>query len=149
MFRHLMVPLDGSDYALLALRKAEELAKLTGARLTILTVLLRPEGPDAIHVNKLDERSREQAESGLVSIVTEVKARTGLEAVDSEVRFGAPAHQITEYANATDLDLIVMSTHGLGATGQYALGSVALKVLMTAHCPVLMVRIPSHGAAQD
>jgi nucleotide-binding universal stress UspA family protein len=38
-----------------------------------------------------------------------------------------------------------MSTHGLVATGHYAVGSVALKVLMTAECPVFMGRILRHG----
>jgi hypothetical protein len=34
-----------------------------------------------------------------------------------------------------------MSTQGLGADDRYGLGSVALQVLMTAHCPVFMTRI--------
>lgn len=149
MFQHLLVPLDGSDYALRALEKGEELAQLTGARLTLLSVLLRPERPEATHVNKLDEQSRARLQADLDALVEQVKARSALEQVDSEVRFGEPARQITEYANDAGLDLIVMSTHGLGAIGQYALGSVALKVLMTASSPVLMVRIPSHGSEQD
>jgi nucleotide-binding universal stress UspA family protein len=36
----------------------------------------------------------------------------------------------------------VMSTHGIGATGRHALGSVAMRVLQESDCPVLMVRIP-------
>ena len=145
MFSHLLVPLDGSEYALRALTQAEELAKLSDARLTLLGVLLRDTGPEALHVERLDEQSRDRLASELSALAEQVKSRTGLTQVDVEVRLGQPAHEITDYAGANGVDLILMSTHGLGATGRYALGSVALKVLMTADCPVFMVRIPSHG----
>ncbi len=48
---------------------------------------------------------------------------------------------IVQYAREHDIDLVVMSTHGIGAKGGYAMGSVALKVLQTAPCPVLLRRI--------
>ena len=146
MFKHVLVPLDGSEYALRALESAEGLAGLSGARLTVLSVLLRPEEEGALHVGKLDERSHEHLQGELNALAERVKRRSGLAEVDAVVLFGQPAHQITEYANANDVDLITMSTHGLGATGRYAVGSVALKVLMTAACPVFMERIPGHGA---
>lgn len=145
MFSHMLVPLDGSEYALRALSHAEGLAKLTGARLTLIGVLLRDPRPEATHVGRLDEQSRERLLSELNATADEVRTRAGLEQVDAEVRFGQPAQEITDYADSNDVDLVVMSTHGLGATGRYALGSVALKVLMTVDCPVFMVRIPSHG----
>jgi nucleotide-binding universal stress UspA family protein len=146
MFKHVLIPLDGSEYALRALQSGEGIAKLSGARLTLLSVLLRSEAAGALHVGKLDERSEEHLQGELDALVERVKHRTGLDEVDATVLFGQPAHQITEYANENDVDLIAMSTHGLGATGHYALGSVALKVLMTAKCPVFMVRILGHGA---
>lgn len=149
MFTHLLVPLDGSDYALRALKCAEDLAQATGARLTLLGVLMRPEGTATTQAEKPDERSRARLHSDLDSLAREVEARSELSQVDAEVRFGEPAHQITDYAKTGDVDLIVMSTQGLGATGQYSLGSVALEVLKTAACPVFMLRIPSHGAAEQ
>jgi hypothetical protein len=42
-----------------------------------------------------------------------------------------------------------MSTHGLVATGHYAVGSVGLKVLMTAECSVFMGRILGHGEPDE
>jgi nucleotide-binding universal stress UspA family protein len=50
--------------------------------------------------------------------------------------------QITEYANAANLDLIVMGTNGRGAVAQLLAGSVAERVVRTARCPVLTVRRP-------
>ena len=77
----------------------------------------------------------------------------GVSDVATQVCHGEPARLITETARELDADLIVMSTQGLGADGRYALGSVALKVLMTAPCPVFLVRInkpePPRSAAEE
>ena len=77
----------------------------------------------------------------------------GVSDVTTLVRVGDPARLITEVARELGADLIVMSTQGLGADGRYALGSVALKVLMTAPCPVFLVRInkpePPRSAAEE
>ena len=140
MFSHLLVPLDGSEYGARALAYAEGLAKETGAKISLLTVLLRPASEDAPHVPKLDEQSRKFAEGHLDQTAATVRER-GPAPVSTAVTLGEPAERITEYARSQGVDLIVMSTHGLGATGRYAIGSVALKVLMTAPCPVFMVRI--------
>jgi nucleotide-binding universal stress UspA family protein len=65
----------------------------------------------------------------------------GVAQVAAHVRTGQPAAVITEVARELHADLIIMSTQGLGADGRYTVGSVALKVLMTAPCPIFMVRI--------
>ena len=140
MVSHLLVPLDGSEYGARALAYAEGLAKETGAKISLLTVLLRPVSENAPVVPKLDEQSRKFAEGHLEQTAATVRER-GPAPVSTAVEFGEPAERITEYARSQGVDLIVMSTHGLGATGRYAIGSVALKVLMTAPCPVFMVRI--------
>jgi nucleotide-binding universal stress UspA family protein len=96
VFTHLLVPLDGSDYALRALKHAEDLAKVTGARLTLIGVLPRPEITEATHVGRLDDRSRAQLQSDLDRLAQQVGTRSSLSEVDADVRFGEPAHQITD-----------------------------------------------------
>lgn len=140
MFNHLLVPLDGSEYGARALAYAEGLAREAGAQISLLSVLLRPTSESAPQVPKLDEQSRRRAEEHLETTAESVRTRSAAQ-VSTTVEFGEPAERITEYARSHAVDLIVMSTHGLGATGRYAIGSVALKVLMTAPCPVFMVRI--------
>ena len=49
---------------------------------------------------------------------------------------GDPAHEIVKTARDRNVDLIVMSTHGLGAFYRFLLGSVTAKVLHESHCPV-------------
>ena len=140
MFQNILVPLDESKYAERALAQAAELAKESGGTLRLVVVV-----PD--HPHATDERIREiQAErpQRAAAYLEEREAELrsgGLGNVTSEVRAGETADAITDAATEHGVDLIAMSTHGLGNTGRYAMGSVALKVLMTAPCPVLMVRI--------
>lgn len=141
MFKQILVPLDGSEYSERALGYATDLAKSTGAAMRLLAVVLRPEAPGEPHVERLDEQSRERADRYLEAHATQARAN-GVADVATEVRLGEAAGAITDTAAERGADLVVMSTHGLGASGRYALGSVAFKVLMSAPCPVFMVRIP-------
>jgi nucleotide-binding universal stress UspA family protein len=50
------------------------------------------------------------------------------------------AEQITKYAQAQDIDLIVMATHGRTGVAHFWLGSIVEKVLRSAPCPVLAIR---------
>jgi len=149
VFNHLLVPLDGSEYSQRALATATDLARVTGARITLLGVIWRPQAPGVPHVEKLDDQSRKRVHDYLETLAAPVR-KAGVAQVDAEVRFGQPADEIAHVAADAGVDLILMSTHGLGASGRYALGSVALKVLMSAPAPVLMVRIPEQtGMPQE
>ena len=52
---------------------------------------------------------------------------------------GDPAEEIVRYAAGHRVDLIVLGTHGRTGVSRVLLGSVAERVLRTAHCPVLVV----------
>jgi nucleotide-binding universal stress UspA family protein len=56
----------------------------------------------------------------------------------------APALTIVNYAKESNIDLIVMGTHGRGAMAHLFMGSVAERVVRLAGCPVLVVRHPEH-----
>src|SRR6185503_9316889 len=51
---------------------------------------------------------------------------------------------IVEYASTSNIDLIVMGTHGRKAVAHLLMGSVAERVVRTAPCPVLTVHHPEH-----
>jgi nucleotide-binding universal stress UspA family protein len=57
-----------------------------------------------------------------------------------------PARAILDYAAEHDVDLVVMSTHGLGGMKRFMLGSVADKVLRGAPIPVLITKHAPTGA---
>ena len=67
---------------------------------------------------------------------TSLKAHVVLETSDDV------ANAITEYAKSTNIDLIVIGTHGRGTMAQLLVGSVAERVVRTARCPVLTVKHP-------
>jgi len=139
MFNSLLVPLDGSPYSEGALALALELARLSGARVALITVVLAYKDAHVPAVAKQEEQTRKRAEAYLAPFVEQGRA-AGFE-VSGRVGHGDPAEEIVRAAEEDDIDVIVMSTHGMGAAGRHALGSVALKVLQTAWRPVIMIPI--------
>lgn len=140
MFQHILVPLDESPHAERALTYAEELVREQGGRLHLVTVVHEPPPDDGDPIHRIQAERPQKAQAYLDARAADLRAR-GCDAVSVELRTGETADALTDAAREHAVDLIAMSTHGLGNTGRYALGSVALKVLMTAPCPVLMVRI--------
>ncbi|UCF86357.1 MAG: universal stress protein [Desulfobacteraceae bacterium] len=57
-------------------------------------------------------------------------------------QYGKPAREICDYADRNDIDLVVMTSHGFGRALQWALGSVADKVVRHCPKPVLVVKQP-------
>ena len=68
-------------------------------------------------------------------------------ASERAVQIGRPSADIVGYADEHDIDMIVIGTHCQGPIRQMLLGSVADKVVRSAHCPVLTVRPSAHDAA--
>ena len=138
MFKNVLVPMDGSDHARAALDLAVELAQQHDARVSVLGALdaealaMAPFNA-AIGADSLAEYQR-YVDAQLARVP---QGHRGA-AVAS---YGEPAALICSTARDQGTDVVVMSTHGVGAKGGYALGSVALKVLQHAPCPVLMKRI--------
>ncbi|MFA5832296.1 MAG: universal stress protein [Bacteroidota bacterium] len=56
---------------------------------------------------------------------------------------GNAAQSIVQYAKQNSIDIIIMSTHGRTGIPHVVLGSVAERVVRTAHCPVLTVKSQS------
>jgi|SRR5690242_3525540 len=57
------------------------------------------------------------------------------------VRVGSPAHEIVDFANSQDPDLVIIGSHGrTGTVERLLMGSVAYSVVRNTHAPVLVVR---------
>jgi nucleotide-binding universal stress UspA family protein len=72
------------------------------------------------------------------------------EAVDAGVRAtpqfvdgGIPSEEIVRVAEQNKTDVLVLGTHGRSGVMKVLLGSVAARVVATASCPVLTVRMPA------
>ncbi len=146
MFSHILIPLDGSDYGERVLAYAADLAHIAGARVTLLTVV--PTDASVAEDDKEMARCRAYLDEHAKTLTD-----LGVETVEVDVRSGVVAAAIAEAARVLEVDLIAMSTQGLSAESDEGLGSVASQVLVSAPCPVFMVRIrrpdPPKGVAEE
>lgn len=139
----ILVPLDGSELGKAALPYAEMLTLKTGAAIDLLHVVSPPgaieasllTGPDWI---KLIQVLQKAGEEYLKEVVQQLSER-GIKA-SHEVVTGEPADKIVQYAEAKNVSLIAMSTHGRTGLARWVMGSIADKVVHAASVPVWLVR---------
>lgn len=152
MFTHILIPLDGSEYGERVLAYAADLAEAGAARVTLLTVVPSDGAPAFGQQSASGDAQLERCRAYLDEHASALRD-AGVEHVDTEVRAGVTTSVIPEAARQLEVDLIAMSTQGLSAQSDEGLGSVALKVLVAAPCPVFMVRIrrpePPRGVAEE
>lgn len=135
--RRMLVALDGSSFSEEVLPPALELARATGARISLLEVVTR--GTGLIRLIRSGERSAEAAERFL----RDVRARIPQEYGSVDVRVveqGNAAAGIVRETRRDEVDLVVMATHGRGGLRRMVLGSVAESVVRAANVPVLLYR---------
>ncbi len=120
----ILVPVDFSDSCALVLPLAADFAKRFGAEITLLHAapLFPDRAPDPLCA-RLDQ-------FGALHLI-ELKAHRHLIMTDRDI-----GQEITTYAHKHHIDLIMMATHGYGPFRAFLLGSVTLKVLHDAACPV-------------
>lgn len=145
MFRHVLVTLDGSPAAEAVVPHAIDMARVMGAKLTLLRVVdsAGTEWGERGAVGKGSESTirslfEEQAETYLKRIAAQIQSR-GV-TVDTEVRRGMPAKRIVEAVRELDVDAIAMATHSRRGFNRLMFGSVAEQVLHEASLPVLLIR---------
>ena len=142
MYHRILVPLDGSELAELALVPAALLARRFNAQLWLIFVLV-PVPLESGSSVRLARAAVDQAQEYLQDVQRRFEA-DGL-AVRAIVRWGDPAGEILAAAQEGHADLIAMATHGRGGLGRWMIGSVADRVVRTATIPVLVV--PARAAA--
>ena len=148
--RGILVALDLSSESQAILTPVAALARLTGAPLTLVHVVVDPilemsrypmplgESPS------VEERSAE-AERHLAAVAAGLRDQ-GL-TVSVEVKQGIdPAWILGDALRVTDFDLLAMTTHGRGGLRRLWMGSVASKVLEDATKPLLLFRPHSNAA---
>jgi nucleotide-binding universal stress UspA family protein len=143
----LLVPLDGSKLAEEALRSAELLADLPGARLHLLRVVEPARYPLAgegyVYVPLDDEAERADASAYLDKLAARL-TRGGTQ-VTCEVAMGLPGTVIPRIARERETDVVAMATHGRGGLARLVLGSVATGTLQRTHVPLLLTRPSALG----
>lgn len=125
MFEKILLSLDGSELAEAAIPYARELAECLGSEVHMLGVCDLPRLPERLL-------------KAYVDTIAHKFKRAGLRA-EPVVLCGAAADVILDYSEKTDIDLIVMATHGRSGVTRWVLGSVADKVLHSVRIPLFLV----------
>ncbi|MFC4541321.1 universal stress protein [Halosolutus amylolyticus] len=143
-YENVLVPTDGSDHARTALRYGAEIAARHDATLHLLSVVDEPTLGLAVGSTPTADRLEEQAREVLEE-ATSVATNAGVDDVETAIEFGSVSREITSVADAADVDLVVMGTHGRTGLDQHLLGSVTERVLRTAPVPVLTTNSADAG----
>jgi nucleotide-binding universal stress UspA family protein len=143
MYRHLIIPTDGSEAGTRAVEHGLDLARAVGAKVTILTVLqpfhtfsldpdMLTETP-AVHRQHLDEHVRDDDR------LEQTLQASGVTYAHLRARHDHLGEAVTQAAEAQGCDLIVMPAHErYGLLGR-SLDSETVKVLSKSRLPVLVV----------
>jgi nucleotide-binding universal stress UspA family protein len=145
LFTRMVVGTDGSETAEEAVRQAIDLAKLTGATLSVVSAFQpvsgrrvrgEVEGAPADIQNQIGPRE----DVNLILDAAAAKARAaGIEVQTHPVQ-ADPADAILNVAEEVDADLIVVGNKGMTGARRYLLGSVPNNVSHHAPCSVIIVR---------
>lgn len=148
MYKHIMVPLDGSELAECVLPHLKAMAgEGYSGKITLASVV------ESLHIHgglesglnseerhRLDESNADKCGAYIDGIAKRLSIAGGV--VECKVLHGHVAEELANYANKHEVDLIIISTHGRSGVSRWVFGSVADRVLRSSCVPVLMVRAP-------
>ena len=148
MFKHILVPTDGSRFSDRAIRDAAEIAGKVGAKLTGIHVvppysmaIAGWEIVPAVVLTRAEYRSATAKAAKAVFEKIEKTARAaGLACATLCITEENPWKAIVQVARSHRCDLIVMASHGRRGLSGLILGSETTKVLTHSRVPVLVVR---------
>ena len=147
MFKHILVPNDGSELSQDAVRHAVSFSKEIGAKITAFHV--KPEYPvtyygegvliDTTSPEKFDELAETQAKE-LLDFVQNLCQEAGVPSDSLTAVSDAPCEAIVTAAKECGCDLILMASHGRHGLTSFLLGSQTQKVVTHSTIPVLVYR---------
>ena len=147
MYKHLLVPTDGSRLSDKAVAHALALAKAIGARVTVFYAA--PDYPTPVYAEgvvfePISKREyARQAAGGAQKILDRVAAKAkaaGVKCDTAHTITSAPWEAILAAAKKNKCDVIVMASHGRRGIRALLLGSETMKVLTHGKVPVIVVR---------
>jgi nucleotide-binding universal stress UspA family protein len=145
MFKHILIPTDGSDLSRKAVLYGVQLAKSCGAKVTALIVTdpYRAATIDAVLIQvgeeEYEEASRRLSERAMEQVRMAAEA-AGVPCETIREVHDQPYRAIIDAAHALGCDLVVMASHGRRGISALLLGSETVKVLTHSTIPVLVYR---------
>jgi nucleotide-binding universal stress UspA family protein len=147
-YKHVIVPLDGSELAESVLPHLEAVAsncQITTVELVRVVPPLEMHYKAALPIDskqekQINQEALKEAENYLL------KVKAGLNAARMEISIkvlpGEAAQQLVEYIEKSGADLLIIATHGRSGVSRWVWGSVADKLLRSSCIPVFIVRPP-------
>jgi len=148
MFRNLMVPLDGSSLAEVALPAARMLGEILNAKI-LLVHLVEKNAPSEIH----GDRHLSSVQEAL-DYLDEVAERAfphdmHVECHVHETEVENVAKGLVEHTQEVNIDMVVMCTHGSSGPYQWIFGSIAQQVINLGVTPVMLIHPDPKNPQQD
>ncbi|MGO9743237.1 MAG: universal stress protein [Roseiarcus sp.] len=145
MFKHILIPTDGSDLSRKAVLYGVQLAKLTQARVTALTIKAPyvVSSMDAIAVAGSQQQYEDEINQYAARALEQARMAgeaAGVAVETLEETHDQPFRAVIDAALANSCDLIVMASHGRRGVSALLLGSETNKVLTHSTIPVLVYR---------
>lgn len=145
MFKHILIPTDGSSLSAIAIKNGVKFAKEIDARITGLTVTMpfHYYATDAMQINStLDQydTDAQKVATRNLSVLQKAALEAGVQCELLHRVNEYPYEEIVKVAKEKDCDVIFQASHGRSGAKAFLLGSETNKVL--AHCkiPVLVFR---------
>ena len=150
MFKHILLPTDGSELSDKAAKKAIKVAKALGAKITVIHVM-----PDyakyvserynvsaelAAPVKKMYKEEAAALSGKILDQACTAGTAAGIECARVSVTGDSPYEAIIKQATKSGCDLIMMASHGRKGLQSMLLGSETQKVLVHSKIPVLVCR---------
>jgi nucleotide-binding universal stress UspA family protein len=147
MYKHILIPTDGSELSRSAIEHGVALAKSVNAEVTALMVTvpfhifsIKP-GMVTDTPERYEKHAAELAAKDL-DVAKEAAKKAGISCDTVRVEHEHPYRAIIDAAEQKVCDLIVMASHGRRGISAVVLGSETVKVLTHSAVPVLVVRAP-------
>jgi nucleotide-binding universal stress UspA family protein len=147
MFKHILVPTDGSELSTVAVKAAIPFAKLHGARLTAFYAMEAVPSAafgdydleDALSPDEFRASEEEKARR-ILSAVEEASKAAGVPCDTTTLATHHPYEAIIKTAQDQGCDLIFMASHGRRGMSALVLGSETNKVLTHCTIPAMVYR---------
>lgn len=144
MFKHILVPVDGSKTAQQAVEKAAGLAQAFGSAVTVIYVMdpypFTGVGTDFAYGQAMYLSAATAEANEAINNAKQVLEAAGTHVSTAVIESHTAWRGILETATSVGADLIVMGSHGRRGIERLVLGSVAQRVLSHTTLPVLVMR---------
>lgn len=139
----LLIAVDGSEYANRAIDAVGKMAR-SSLELEAILLCVSPEPVfyddyTAVTILMIEEDQKKQQDA-ILARATEHAGVHGLKLGEPERAYGVVANEIVRVAKERQVDQIAMGTRGMGAMGNFFLGSVAQRVVHQSPVPVLLAK---------